>query len=129
MTDCSDYSDKKCLKGVTIKHIIKENILNVCMVGCWGVYCWDGEIDNFKYTPPELNNKMEKGFIEYKKNEYGSKRVVEGLYRYSKNFITDSIFLAGDNVYNYNLPKEKLLELISSEKYRNSVITRFYRVF
>jgi hypothetical protein len=80
------------------------------MVGCWGVYCWDGPIQTFEY-----DTKAQKIVYPEKKVDYGSLRVVNGMIKYSQNTDpTHALFLAGDNVYNYNKPKDKLIELINS---------------
>jgi hypothetical protein len=113
--DCTDYFDKtKCPKKLQIiKKKTNSNILNVIMTGCWGVYCWDGEKTLVKYNPPDTKNEKDPFFIEEKDKIYGSKRVVNGIIKYTNKVNTACVFLAGDNVYGYNIPKEKLIELVS----------------
>ena len=45
MTDCTNYADDtNCPKELQIYKNIRKDDLNILMVGCWGVYCWDGEV-------------------------------------------------------------------------------------
>jgi len=118
--DCTDYNDNiKCPKQLQIKKKeIKSNFLNVIMTGCWGVYCWDGEKTLIKYNDKgEYNddNNTNTFFEEYKK-QYGSKRVVKGLIKYTHKIDTQAVFLAGDNVYGYEIPKELLIKLVDSRQ-------------
>jgi hypothetical protein len=114
--DCTDYSDdKKCPKKLQIiKEKSNSNSLNVIMTGCWGVYCWDGEQTLLKYNPPpDTKDENHPFFIEDKGKIYGSKRVVNGMIKYTNIVDTACVFLAGDNVYGYNIPKDKLVELVN----------------
>ena len=83
--DCSNYSDnKKCPKKLQIiKKKSNSNSLNVIMTGCWGVYCWDGEKTLVKYNPPDTKDENDPFFIEDKEKIYGSKRVVNGMIKYT----------------------------------------------
>ena len=118
--DCTEYLDeKKCPKKVQIlKNKTNSNNLNVLMVGCWGVYCWDGEIKMIDYKPP---NEEKKGipniYFEEYTEIYGSKRVVQGMVDFTKSVQTHAVFLAGDNVYNYNKPKEKLVMIVNQKQF------------
>jgi hypothetical protein len=47
---------------------------------------------------------------------YGQKSVAKDMVSFSKNNKTEALFLAGDNVYSYDVPKQKLLNLISDYK-------------
>ena len=107
--DCSNYDNKNCPKEQILKRKVVSDTLNVLMVGCWGVYCWDGPIQTFEY-----DTDMKKIVYPEKKAEYGSLRVVNGMIKYSEKNTTHALFLAGDNVYDYNEPKDKLIELIKS---------------
>lgn len=164
--DCTNYDH--CPKGGNVKvDPIKkdnENSLNVVMVGCWGVYGWDKEIDIKEYSLEKFiekglgkerkdqyekfaksikksdtigevkdDNNDIKGLLislqeEYKvaddkkkeeiinklfkdtKEVYGQIKVIEGI----KKLDIDALFLAGDNVYSYNKPKDGLIKLITS---------------
>jgi hypothetical protein len=163
--DCTNYDD--CPKGdsVTLHPIKKdnENRLNVVMVGCWGVYGWDKEIDIKEYSLEKFIEKglgkegkdqyekfaksikksdtigevkdpviislltsLKKEYSDAKQDEkkdeivnklfkhtkevYGQIKVIEGI----KKLDIDALFLAGDNVYSYNKPKDELIGLIKS---------------
>lgn len=116
--DCKNYSDdKKCPKKLQfVKEKSNSNHLNVIMIGCWGVYCWDGEITLKTYIPPSDDKKGVEYFKEHKE-VYGSGRVVQGLIKYTNNVKTDAVFLAGDNVYNHNVPKQNLLDRIANGEF------------
>ena len=114
--DCTYYlDDEKCPKKLQIlKKKINSDVLNVIMVGCWGTYCWDGEINMIKYNPPG-DEKYDEKFTYFKETKeiYGSQRVVQGMVYYTNRVQTHAVFLAGDNVYSYNIPKGALTELIT----------------
>jgi Calcineurin-like phosphoesterase len=56
--DCTDYNSPSCPKGKTVSYDNSQrDLLNVIMVGCWGVYCWDGEVNIHEYS---LENFLEK---------------------------------------------------------------------
>ena len=114
MTDtpnCTDYFDKDCLKGLTItKDTVVADKLIFLMVGCWGVYCWDGSVDMEEYNPDKNHHPI----IQYKE-EYGSGRVVKGLVDYTNKNPTQALFLAGDNVYSYNKLKPDLQKMINNK--------------
>jgi hypothetical protein len=113
--DCSDYNSEKCpKKNMLIKNKIRSDTLNVVMVGCWGVYCWNGEVDMEEYNAPENDElpTIDKIF-ERTTEKYGQKSVVNGIIKYAKANQTDVLFLAGDNVYNYKIPKRTLVKLVN----------------
>jgi hypothetical protein len=114
--DCTDYNSKSCPKGNTIINKLTTDKIKTFMVGCWGVYCWDGEIEITSYEPPPKNsNPVYEELLKKKTEIFGQKSVVDAIKQYSYNLNIDSIFLAGDNVYSYNVPKEKLIEIIESK--------------
>ena len=92
--DCENYSDnKKCPKKLQIiKKKSKSNSLNVIMTGCWGVYCWDGEKTLVKYNPPENPNDVNEDYVFFEEEEktFGSKRVVNGMIKYTNKVNTGS---------------------------------------
>lgn len=111
--DCTNYSDDSCPKGITIKPDFDLNNLEVAIFGCWGVYCQDGDItiQNYKENdklatkiPDEL--KVE-DFFEYSKSYRGQQRVIDSLYKKFKSGL-NSLFLAGDNIYEYSLVSDDL---------------------
>jgi hypothetical protein len=157
--NCTNYDD--CPKGdsVTLDPIKKynENKLNVVMVGCWGVYGWDGEKKVTEYSLEKFleeiglkpdENKYLYTFMKHnidlegydkladlngkvashvgsnwsllrhellKKDNaeiYGQTSVIEGIGQYSNKNSTDALFLAGDNVYSNENPKEELINII-----------------
>jgi len=117
--DCTDYNSKSCPKGLTIR---KRNVgrLSTILMGCWGVYCWDGDVELGVY-----NHKKQKMVTD--KEQFGQGRVVNSLRKYVSDENCDAIFLAGDNVYDYNIPKDKLLEEVfrgnkpDKKKYQHDV--------
>jgi hypothetical protein len=64
--------------------------LHMIAVGCWGVYCDDGDY---------IITKYKKGKVEPSEIKRGQRRVARALIEYvSRNDVTD-MYLAGDNVY------------------------------
>jgi len=108
--DCKDYKDNiKCpKKRQFIKKTVKSPVLKVLMVGCWGVYCWDGSVKIRAYN-------AKKGIIEDEDPEiYGGKSVANGMIKYTQRNNIQAIFLAGDNVYTFNQPKELLIQEVKA---------------
>jgi len=124
-----------------------EQNVNFLSVGCWGVYCWKGYKDVYAWKEVEneeemydriLKNKgmndkklskeekeelikslniQDTDFFEKETDLYGQKWVVEGMKRYSEKIKTEALFLAGDNVYSYDIPKQKLIDMVRERKY------------
>lgn len=162
--NCKDYNSPDCPKGYTITRNIENDTktFNFVSVGCWGVYCWDGEIDMTIWkdidNPSALDDRIVMNIIKQqyklsgesftKKDKekikklseeekkkiiseskdilnyfekstelYGQKSVMKGIEQYTKSKNVSALFLAGDNVYNYNIPKKKLLEMVSNSVY------------
>jgi len=113
--NCTNYLNESCPKGKSFnKPKIESDNLNFLMVGCWGVYCWDGEREMEEYNPPKEGK-------EYKPTtstkNYGSRRVVKGLVKYSEEYKTQAVFLAGDNVYDDDVLKPTLKQMIEGQKF------------
>lgn len=107
--NCTDY--KNCPKKLQFtKKKKKTDILSVLMVGCWGVYCWDGEKEIEIYDPKEKK-------IITETEIYGGKSVSKGIVNFTKKENIDAVFLAGDNLYNFDKPKKMLLDFIKQGKY------------
>jgi hypothetical protein len=88
MTDCSVYEN--CLKNQNIVIDLHQDDFHMIVVGCWGVYCNDGEYIIAKSKKNELKQSMV---------QRGQKQVSDALVEFTKrNKVTD-IYLAGDNVY------------------------------
>lgn len=87
--DCTIYEN--CIRDQHIQIDMKnEEHLHMVAVGCWGVYCNDGEY---------IITKYKKGKVEPIRVKRGQKRVANALIDYTeKNKVTD-MYLAGDNVY------------------------------
>lgn len=87
--DCTTYEN--CLQNQEIfLNLSDQNSLHMVAVGCWGVYCDDGEYIIAKYK---------KGQIQLSKVLRGQKRVANALAQYTtENKVTD-MYLAGDNIY------------------------------
>ena len=113
--DCSDYNNTLCPKGRTLYNNINEDYIKFIMVGCWGVYCWNKEIEIEYYDPPDRNNTQYNELLKKKTELFGQKSVVDAIKEYSNKIDVNSIFLAGDNIYSYNVPKEKLIDIIESK--------------
>ena len=155
--DCTIYNSPNCPKGLSVHREINSGVLNVLSVGCFGTYCWDGEITKTYWKEVEnkdeiidriLINMLEKSGVNKAKKEvgklsqeekekkiqeltaivgfdildlferetdiYGQKSVVEGMAKYTSENNVASLFLAGDNIYSYKVPKEALIELIKN---------------
>jgi len=107
--DCTDYKDCP-KKSRVLKKKKKKDILSVLMVGCWGVYCWNGEKQINIYDPKEKKIKKETEI-------YGGKSVSKGIIKFTEQENIDAIFLAGDNLYNFDQPKQLLEKSIKEGKY------------
>jgi hypothetical protein len=119
--DCSDYDGVSCPKGITVvKELTGVTTLNTIMVGCWGVYCWDGEVNIKEWKglkdsedlPEDVEKLFDKGT-----EIYGQKSVVAGMRKYAEEKGCVALFLAGDNVYNFMVPKP-VLEHIAAKAIR-----------
>lgn len=97
--DCTNYNDEKCPKALTLINNIEKNKLELLFVGCWGVYCKDGEMDVIKYK---------KGEFKTSKGIFGGKSVAQGMAEYSMRNDIDAVILAGDNIYSRNPTKEEM---------------------
>lgn len=104
--DCSNnYEDNNCPKGKPIRFELEQQNINFLTVGCWASYCRDGQQDAKEYDYDD--NKW-----IHTKPEYGQKRVVDGMVKYTNMVKTEALILAGDNIYDANLPKKKLEDMI-----------------
>lgn len=102
--NCKKYN--KCPKeiGLRPKNIDKYE-LNLIFVGCWGVYCKEGE--NMLYKPDKKKKKSKDkskgktkdGKGKYEKVTYGGKTASNLMIKYSREYNIDAVILAGDNVY------------------------------
>lgn len=92
--DCTNYNDEKCPKALTLNTEINKNNLQLLFVGCWGVYCREGEQDVIKYK--------KKGFTEPEKGIFGGRSVADGMSDFSRKNNVDAVILAGDNIYARN---------------------------
>ena len=86
--DCSNY-DNCATPGTNIIGIDQKDF-EFLTIGCWGVYCNDGEYQVFKKKKKDLNNEI---ILR------GQKRVAEHIINYSINNRVTDMFLAGDNIY------------------------------
>ena len=113
--DCTNYLNDNCPKGKSFnKPKIESDNLNFLMVGCWGVYCWDGLIKMEEYNQPKEGKEYKP---ETSTKNYGSGRVVKGLVKYSEENKTQAVFLAGDNVYDDDVLKPALKQMIEEKKF------------
>jgi hypothetical protein len=110
MYDCTNYDSDNCPKEKKVKRVLKKfHYLNTLLVGCWGVYCWYGYVQNKKYAVKKEVVDDEKLFEIFNNSTelYGQKTVVRGMKQISKKIKPSALFLAGDNVYSYNIPKKR----------------------
>lgn len=86
------------MEDLTININIENDVLNVLSVGCWGVYCNQGEYLIFKDKEGEIKQEIVLR---------GQKIVAKSLELYTKNhpYIKD-MFLAGDNIYQIGIEKK-----------------------
>ena len=85
MKDCSNYEE--CFDEMTKEFKVDGDTLDILAVGCWGVYCQDGE---------QTIKKKDK----IKKITRGQGSVSNALERYKQSHPnTMDMFLVGDNVY------------------------------
>ena len=108
--DCTDYNSYLCPKETCIKRKINSDNCNFLLVGCWGVYCWDGYVEMKEFKPKKNN-------FDIAVELFGQKRVVKGMENFSTKTKTEALFLAGDNVYNYNITKQKLIDIVEQKNY------------
>jgi hypothetical protein len=105
MKDCTNYDDPNCPKGLTSDSHINTPNLELLFVGCWGVYCKDGEVEM---------KTIKKGEVKISKETYGEKSVVESMTNYvNHNKNVNTVILAGDNIYSRSLTDEEELMITS----------------
>jgi hypothetical protein len=128
--DCTIYNSDSCPKAITVYREVNHNNLHTIHVGCWGVYCWQGqvtstELSDISKKDLKLINAPSDLFIN-SIDEYGQKKVVEGMIQYTQNTPVDALFLAGDNVYNYSIPKDYLVSLVEKalNEYKHSLVEK-----
>lgn len=87
--DCSTYEN--CIKeGPTEIDLSGQRSFNFLCVGCWGVYCNQGEYNIFKVK----DGKLKKDTVRR-----GQKQVSEAIKKYTSENEVSDMYLAGDNVY------------------------------
>lgn len=102
--DCTNYNDERCPKNISLENIdlTDKDTFNSIFLGCWGVYCKEGEHIAYKYKKREF--KKDTKF-------YGQGYVIPDMVKYSNTHQIDAVILAGDNVYG-DVPDRKLMERI-----------------
>jgi hypothetical protein len=116
MYNCEDYGSKDCPKGETLNMNLSDvDNFNVAIYGCWGVYCQDGKVSILKYNPPkedlaqiDPDELKIHSFLTTETTFRGQRSVVEKLIETFPNGL-NSLFLAGDNIYEYSEPSNDLL--------------------
>lgn len=89
MTSCAVYENCATQRVVEVK--TERNVLDFLFVGCWGVYCDQGEYTLFK---------SKKEGVEQTRIYRGQREVAAAIQEYVSEIPTISdMFLAGDNVY------------------------------
>ena len=133
--NCSDYESEKCPKGKSISITVYEDNLKIGIVGCWGVYCQSDLITFYNYSLDEKkwtkDNLTIGDFFETENKKRGQSKMVEKLIKLEPY---DSLFLAGDNVYEYSemsselkLDLEKRIE--EWNQLENKSLEKFQSVF
>lgn len=85
LENCTTYEN--CLDVTTQEIIIQKDNMTILAVGCWGVYCQDGEYTKEKKGKKETVNR-------------GQESVSKALATYKrKHPDVDDMFLVGDNIY------------------------------
>lgn len=115
MSDCSTYNAESCPKKDTVTfNQIDLNNFSIAIFGCWGVYCQDGQIQITKYKPNDdlaLKNDLKvEDFFEIEDTFRGQKSVVNKLIDTFTTQGLNSLFLAGDNIYEYSQPSPLLIK-------------------
>lgn len=98
---CENYDN--CIKNENnIQYFLDTNKLSLVAVGCWGVYCEDGEKTIVKYK---------KDKVSYEKAVRGQKSVMQKMKEYvSKNKVSE-IYLTGDNIYQKSVKNDEKIEI------------------
>lgn len=91
--DCSEYNNCPKEKNFYNTDFKNTNSFSFLFLGCWGVYCKDGEHILEIYKKKEKEWKQEKV-------KYGAHSVVKSMTDFTKiNGKVNAVILAGDNVY------------------------------
>lgn len=97
MTSCAVYENCATQRLVEVK--TERDVLDFLFVGCWGVYCDQGEYTLFK---------SKKEGVEQTRIYRGQREVAAAIQEYVSKIPTISdMFLAGDNVYQVALEERK----------------------
>jgi len=103
--DCSNYENCPNKNEIIIK--LESDKIKLGIVGCWGVYCQNDEIlfTNYSLDDEKINELWDKEDLKLKdffKTET-KKRGQRTMSDYLKKFQPfTSLFLAGDNIYEYS---------------------------
>jgi hypothetical protein len=114
--NCENYDSEICPKQMRI-NIEMNDSFDIVIVGCWGVYCEDGDITIENYQENEElatkvpTNLKVKDFFEYSTVTRGQNSVINSIKKIFKNRF-NSLFLAGDNIYEYSKVSLKLKNLL-----------------
>ena len=105
--NCEDYNSEDCLKGnnVTIINDLNE----IIVLACWGVYCQSGNYKQYKKKKGEINSS---------EVVRGQRDVFRGIEAYSNSGSVSDVFFAGDNVYQYAHDFESKVPDVSEMGYR-----------
>lgn len=95
MFDCTDYN--KCPKYIQRPLIATDkSTLDLIFVGCWGVYCLDGDVSLIKFKWDKETSSVKKISERERYGGYTAKRMMQ---QYAEEYDIDAVVLAGDNVY------------------------------
>ena len=107
--DCSIYEN--CLDTDRIDiDLSNDEKFHMLAVGCWGVYCNEGDCTIFKYK---------KGALARNTVTRGQGKVSEALIAYTKEHNVSDMYLAGDNIYQEGVSDPSQIDEFEKEKRRN----------
>jgi len=112
--DCRVYEN--CLDNNKI--LLQENqsdMLHMVAVGCWGVYCNDGEYIIVKQKKNQLNQS---------KVTRGQGKVSNALIKYAEQYNVTDMYLAGDNVYQLGISTKNQQEVDNFIRNKQSILEK-----
>ena len=98
--NCDTYDSNTCPREITVEktetELLSTDQYHMLFVGCWGVYCKEGNNKVSKYKKKNKDNPWSE-----KEVVYGQKQVVNAMTNYSNAIKggVNNVILAGDNVY------------------------------
>lgn len=100
MEDCTIYEN--CIQQKQIEIHLKQDIFHMIAVGCWGVYCHNGNYS----IPKKKDNKISQKIVQR-----GQRNVSSALIQYTKTHKVTDMYLVGDNIYQDGIKIEEGTEI------------------